>query len=230
MKIIKIFILIFCIFLPTLFSFQVSATVQGNMVPEGAITEYIVIRAEGPVDISVEQSGEILSSSCGLPEAIAEFGRMDIFGNDGRIKTFCVRYWDIYNVSIQGTGSGVLHYTIRFFQNDELVDERTIYDIDVNENTVIHTKTIKTGDTKLSINPDGSGKTIDLEVSENQEISQSEAIESNSDIAANATVDETNRTGTPEVQRIIYVYIAIGIGILILTIVFILIIKRHRTK
>lgn len=120
---------------------------------------FIVIRVSGAVDITVQNNGEKLSSEEQQMEAVVSFGRMDIIGENGSIKMFCIDPSDDYQINIKGNKEGLLDYTVRFFYEGDLLDEREFVGIEVNEKTLITTGTVQSSKTKMLIDIDGDGET-----------------------------------------------------------------------
>jgi len=119
--------------------------------------KYTVIRVACPVDVTIEKNGEIISSDTENVVVDASYGRLDVLGENDEIKMLCIDS-DDYNVTVDGTGVGTMDYTIRFFDEEGVLnDERTFEDVPVTENTVIHTGTDENEDTMLEIDTDGNG-------------------------------------------------------------------------
>jgi hypothetical protein len=89
---------------------------------------------------------------------------MDIIGDENDpIKMFCLDE-DDYEVAMQGTDTGTMDYSIRFFNEDEnLEDERNFMGVSVTEKTVITTDTVRDEATILYIDADGDGE-VDREL------------------------------------------------------------------
>ena len=118
--------------------------------------QYIVIRIACPVDVSIETQDGILSSAPKGISTLAPFGRLDFLGADNDIKMLCLEDWDNYSVKLNGTGTGTMDYTVRWFNADDtLADERTFNDVPITKDTVIQTNTDKNADTVLSIDVNG---------------------------------------------------------------------------
>jgi putative cell wall-binding protein len=116
---------------------------------------YIVARVACPVDVTVERGGETLSSP--KLDLTASYGRMDIIGPEDDIKMFCVDEADDYAVTLAGTDTGTMDYTLRYFAGDgSLTDERRFTGVPVTADTVIYTSTEKE-ETVLHMDADGDG-------------------------------------------------------------------------
>ncbi len=122
--------------------------------------KYIVVRIACPVDATIQKGSESLSSSFDDFAKNASFGRLDMLGENNDIKILCLEDWDDYNIDLNATENGNMDYSIRWFDSDNnLVDERTFYDVYFNEDTIMKTNTNKNDDTILEIDYDGDGNT-----------------------------------------------------------------------
>jgi pimeloyl-ACP methyl ester carboxylesterase len=125
---------------------------------------YTVIRIACPVDAAITYNGETLSSNESNFDVLSSFGRMDVIGDENDpIKMFCLDVGD-YDVALQGTDTGTMDYSIRFFNEDEnLEDERNFLGVQVTDKTIITTSTVRDESTILYIDDDGDGK-VDREL------------------------------------------------------------------
>jgi hypothetical protein len=118
---------------------------------------YIVGRVACPVDVTVERDGEALSSKISDLSLITSYGRLDIMGSAGDIKMFCVDEADGYTVTLDGTDTGTMDYTLRRFDGeDNLTDERHFAGVPVTAATLIYTDTDPEA-TVLRVDADGDG-------------------------------------------------------------------------
>jgi hypothetical protein len=117
---------------------------------------YIVARVACPVEVTVEQGGELLSSDGEDLSLTASFGRLDIIGADDEIKMLCLDEGD-YAVTLDGTDTGTMDYTLRRFDGeDNLTDERHFAGVPVTADTLIYTDTDPEA-TVLRVDADGDG-------------------------------------------------------------------------
>ncbi|MCM1100313.1 MAG: alpha/beta fold hydrolase [Clostridium sp.] len=137
-------------------------------------TPYTVIRVACPVDVTVSDGAEALCSAAENLNIASSFGRLDILGAEDEIKMLCLDPEDM-DVLLQGTGTGVMDYTIRFFdEEDNLTDERTFEGVPVTADTVMHTRTGRGETTVLEIDEDGDGIiNLTWEAAANERISAS---------------------------------------------------------
>ncbi|MDR1977400.1 MAG: hypothetical protein LBQ42_01565 [Synergistaceae bacterium] len=120
-------------------------------------TGYTVIRAACPVDATVTKSDETLTSNETLYNDLASFGRMDLTGKDADIKMFCIDE-GVFPVSLQGTGTGMMDYSIRFFDKDgKLLEERNVEGVPITPSTRVTTDTDRSKATVLQVDRDGDG-------------------------------------------------------------------------
>jgi hypothetical protein len=115
------------------------------------------IRAACPVDATVTHDGETLTSNEASYNDLSSFGRMDLIGEDGEIKMFCVDE-GAFPVTLEGTGSGTMDYSIRFYdENNNLLGERAFEDVKITDKTIITTDTGRGAATVLKVDEDGDG-------------------------------------------------------------------------
>ncbi|MDR1979660.1 MAG: alpha/beta hydrolase, partial [Synergistaceae bacterium] len=118
---------------------------------------YTTIRAGCPVDATVTKDGETLTSNETLYNDLASFGRMDLIGKDADIKMFCLDE-GVFPVSLQGTGTGTMDYSIRFFDGDgKLLEERNVGGVPITPSTRVTTDTDRSKPTVLQVDKDGDG-------------------------------------------------------------------------
>jgi hypothetical protein len=122
---------------------------------------YTVVRVAASADATVSFGGESLVFSAASADATvsaASFGKMNIIGSNDDVKIFCVDDNDGYSVTLRGTGTGVIDYSIRFFDgHDNLLDERNFMGFQVTDRTIITTGTVRGEPTTLYIDSDGDG-------------------------------------------------------------------------
>jgi pimeloyl-ACP methyl ester carboxylesterase len=85
---------------------------------------YTVIRVACPVDATITKGAESLTSEASEFSDMASFGRMDIMGENGEIKMFCIDEGSC-PVKMEGTAGGNMDYSIAFYDaNNNLIEER----------------------------------------------------------------------------------------------------------
>ncbi len=121
-------------------------------------TSYTVVRAACPVEVQITDGTEVLCSDLEALAPSAEFGRLDLLGENNEIKMFCIDSADGYDIVLNGTDEGTLDYTIRFFDGDgNLYDERVFDDVPLTEDTIITTNADEGQDTVLEVDHNGDG-------------------------------------------------------------------------
>jgi pimeloyl-ACP methyl ester carboxylesterase len=124
---------------------------------------YTTIRVACPVDVEIVSNDSLSSKMDSFSES-ASFGRMDIIGENGDIKMFCLDD-GAFPVTISGTGIGTMDYTICFYDKDNnFLEERNFDGVAITSNTIIKTDTARNKTTFLYIDSDGDGK-VDLTLS-----------------------------------------------------------------
>lgn len=119
---------------------------------------YVVVRIACPVDVTTNKNGEELSSDVKKLKINSEYGRLDIVGKNDDIKMLCLDEDKDIKIKLNGTDTGTMDYTIRYFdENNSLVDERTFKDVPVTKDTLIDTGIDKENKTVLNIDEDGNG-------------------------------------------------------------------------
>ena len=119
--------------------------------------KHVVITIQCPVDAKIEKDGELLNSSDSDFSGTASFGRLDLIGQDGDVKSLCIDD-ELYNVQLTGTGSGTMDMDLEWYdENDELNVVKQFIDIPLTENTRLHFETNKDGITTLYADIDGDG-------------------------------------------------------------------------
>lgn len=131
---------------------------------------YNYIRIACPVDVSVEYNGESLSSADTEDRARTSFGTLtfeDAYYEDedyseedaaNAVKILRLLEGPDYKISIKGTGTGVMDYTIGFVDdNGEYSDMRYFDKIDVSPETNISTVAKVSDSTKMTVDYDGDG-------------------------------------------------------------------------
>jgi pimeloyl-ACP methyl ester carboxylesterase len=118
---------------------------------------YDTIRVACPVDVTITSNEGNLSSKADAFNDFSSFGRMDILGENGDIKMFCIDD-GAFPVTMKGTGTGTMDYSIRFFDKDNnLKEERNFEGVPITDRTIITTNTSRSGPTLLYIDKDGDG-------------------------------------------------------------------------
>lgn len=130
-------------------------------------TRFMYVRAACPVDIEVTFDGETLSSANSEDTVRTSFGslafedELDADGNiveENGIKILRLREGPAYDVSITGTGTGEMDYSIGFADDEgDYVDFRTFEDVGVNPSTKIATTAAVSERTRLTVDSDGDG-------------------------------------------------------------------------
>ena len=119
--------------------------------------KHVGITIQCPVDVKIEKDGETLNSSDSDFSGMASFGRLDLIGQDGDVKSLCIDD-ELYNVQLTGTGSGTMDMDLEWYdENDELHVIKQFIDIPLTENTRLHFETNKDGITTLYADIDGDG-------------------------------------------------------------------------
>ena len=119
--------------------------------------KHVGITIQCPVDVKIEKDGEILNSSNSDFSGTASFGRLDLIGQDGDVKSLCIDD-EIYNVQLTGTGTGTMDLDLEWFnEDDEMHVAKQFIDIPLTENTRLHFETNKDGITTLYADIDGDG-------------------------------------------------------------------------
>lgn len=120
---------------------------------------YIVIKIACPVDVTIEHEGETLCSDKENLQTYTSYGVLDMFGQNLDVKTMCLDV-DNYEIFMNGTGDGIMDYTIRYFNaNEELEAEYEFNEVAITPNTIITTNTDKKN-IVLNVDEDGDG-TVD---------------------------------------------------------------------
>ena len=126
---------------------------------------FITIRIACPVDVSISLGEETLVYDS-IDQTVCtdtSFGRMDLIGENGEIKMFCVDTSSDYDILLQGTAEGTMDYAIRYFDAQEnLVDERIFENVPLTDQTVITTGSDSSGDIQLEVDENGDGTTDEL--------------------------------------------------------------------
>lgn len=118
----------------------------------------IVINIACPVDVTVTNGEEVLSSKIENYSTTASFGTLDLLGTNGEVKVLTLLENKDYDIALSGNGSGTMNYTISYYGKDDSVeDERRFENVPISANTQINTSTEQGTDTKLDIDKDGDG-------------------------------------------------------------------------
>lgn len=119
--------------------------------------QYIYIRIECPVNVTVTADGETLSSASGDQNLRTSFGTLS-FDDDNETKILRLKEDGNYEICINGTGTGTMDYSISFADEEgNYSDVRTFTDIPVTETMLAVTGTEQSEKTVLSVDEDGDG-------------------------------------------------------------------------
>ena len=130
---------------------------------------YVVIRVACPVDVFVTHNGETLSKF----NTQTFFGKLEFDGENDEIKILTLSYNDEYKIEIQGTGEGVMDYSIKYMHNDEIVRQQSYPTVPITTNTKIITGVdVENNSITLDLDKDGDG-IVDEKVSPKNESSMS---------------------------------------------------------
>ena len=121
-------------------------------------TPYTVIRVACPVDVTITRGNETLTSKSDELLTSTSFGRLDFIGKNDDIKMICIKDDTNYNVILNGTDTGKMDYSIRWYDGDNsLIEEQYFNDVDISNSTVITTNTNKNENIMLNIDENGDG-------------------------------------------------------------------------
>ena len=133
---------------------RMNAPTTDDLINEG----YIVVKIACPVDVTVEYNGETI---CSDPENLrmnTSYGVLDFLGEEMEIKTMCLDIHD-YNIVLNGTGDGTMDYTIRFFNEEGVLEaEYEFNEVSVTPSTIITTGSDR-NNIVLNVDKDGDGST-----------------------------------------------------------------------
>lgn len=135
----------------------------------------IVIQIACPVDVTITSNGQTLSSA-DENTLVADFGKIELFGQDKDIKIVTLDEGTDYEISLNGTGAGTMDYSIRHYsEDDQIVDSRSFRDVPLTSSTRISTDTVIQDEVKLDIDSNGDGVSDSVwTCGENEEISVEE--------------------------------------------------------
>ena len=176
--------------------------------------KYIYIRIACPVDVTVTHKGETLCSAENDLNTRTDFGTLTFEDNenvtnsneDDRIKVLRLKEGTDYDIQINGTGHGLMDYTIGFMdENGDYSDFRRFENVKITRRTAIDTVAAVSKTSVLNIDENGDGK-YDLKLRA-----------------------EENGYGE-EVGDSIMVYVVVGGGIFLLLVIVVLITRRNRKK
>ena len=133
---------------------------------------YTYVSIACPVDVTVSYNGETLSSAGDDPVTRTSFGTLTFEESDGedsgdddvdtRVKVLRLVEGPSYEITITGTGTGSMDYTIGFLDEDgSYSDFRRFEGVTITEDTVVTTVAELTSSTLLEVDEDGDG-VIDL--------------------------------------------------------------------
>lgn len=122
----------------------------------------VVINIACPVDVSVTYNGETLSSAQTSYSDTASFGTLQLLGKNKDIKVLSLDPSAVYDVQLNGTGSGTMNYSVNYLDdNDAIIDYRTFESIPITPTTKIDSNTNNSaGEITLNLDEDGDG-TVD---------------------------------------------------------------------
>ena len=130
--------------------------------------KYIYVRIACPVDVSVHYNGQRLDSAEDHLSLRTDFGTLTFEQNevdeenpnqDDRVKVLRLKEGVDYDVQIEGTGRGVMEYTIGFMDEDgKYSDFRKFQNVRITEQTVIDTVAAVADESVLNVDEDGDGK------------------------------------------------------------------------
>ena len=130
---------------------------------------YVVIRVACPVDVFVTHNGETLSKF----NTQTFFGKLEFDGENDEIKILTLSYNDEYKIEIQGTGEGVMDYSIKYMHNDEIVRQQSYPTVPITTKTKIITGVdVENKSITLDLDKDGDG-VVDEKISPKNESSMS---------------------------------------------------------
>ena len=146
----------------------------GDIADQISGQKYIYVRIACPVDVSVSYEGESLDSSDLSLNTRTSFGTLtfeeagDYYSYDGydssqnsndTVKTLRLKEGVDYDISIVGTGTGRMNYSIGFMDDEgEYTDFRRFNNIRINRRTKIDTVAEVADNTVLNVDEDGDGK------------------------------------------------------------------------
>lgn len=122
----------------------------------------VVINIACPVDVSVTYNGETLSSAQSTYSDAASFGTLQLLGKNKDIKVLSLDPSIVYDVQLNGTGSGTMNYSVNYVDDSNvIIDYRTFESIPITPTTKIDSNTNNSaGEISLNLDEDGDG-TID---------------------------------------------------------------------
>ncbi len=136
-------------------------------------TRFIYVRIDCPVDVTVSNDGQTLSSASADYNLRADFGTLtfeesgeavgdaediDMSGTD-TTKILRLKEGPAYELNIQGTGTGTMDYQIGFMDEDnEYTDFRHFEDIEITPATKVDTVAEVSDESRLDIDEDGDGR------------------------------------------------------------------------
>ena len=118
----------------------------------------ITINIACPVDVDVTYKGEMLSSARSKYNDTASFGTLQLIGKNKDIKVLTLDYDKVYDVALQGTGDGLMDYSIYYIdENESIVDYRRFYEVPVTEQTKMYMSTDNSVGANVDLKIDMSG-------------------------------------------------------------------------
>lgn len=176
--------------------------------------KYIYIRIACPVDVTVTHKGETLCSAEDDLNTRTDFGTLTFEDNenvtnadeDDRIKVLRLKEGADYDIQINGTGHGLMDYTIGFMdENGDYSDFRRFENVKITRRTTIDTVAAVSKTSVLNIDENGDGK-YDLKLRA-----------------------EENGYGE-EVDDSLMIYAAVGGGTFLFLVIVILIARNNQKK
>lgn len=119
----------------------------------------IVINIACPVDVEVSYGDEKLCSRQSDFNDTASFGSLQLLGENQDIKVLSLDSDKVYDVQLTGTGTGVMDYSVNYYdETEKLADYRIFEAVPIEPTTVIYSSTDNSMDVSLNIDNDGDGE------------------------------------------------------------------------
>lgn len=121
--------------------------------------EYVYIKIECPVDVTVQKNGEVLRSEKENQNIRTGFGTLSFDGEKDEIKILRLKKDQNYEICINGTGEGEMDYSIGFVDEDGTYsDMRNFEKIPVTKEMLAVTDTKEGKKTTLQVDENGDGR------------------------------------------------------------------------
>lgn len=133
----------------------------GDLAEQIKGAKYIYIRVACPVDVTITDGKETISTAEDNYNLRAKFGNISFESNESGddTKVLRLREGDSYDIQISGYDSGYMDYLVQYMDDEgEYTDVRSFYGIEINENTIIDTVADNVGKTRLKVDEDGDGR------------------------------------------------------------------------